>query len=322
MGNILRIALLLLLLINSPRLHEQMEEYSISVILTPGDSLREAGDLQAEIDAYKKSIAPGNIYPPGDFSPDRSVYFADSYNLVRALSRSGQQDSALKYLQKYMSESRDGVGEALTDPDLIHLREAAGWPKLEAVIAKNYCDSNKVKIKDLAYAKSLWYMNAVDQAYYSDIAIAEAKTGKFSPVVMALRDLKRILNAENQRTFETLVREKGWPRISAVGARAANAAFLVIQHADGDKRQKYLPVIRDLCVAGEARWQDYALMYDRIQTEQGKPQRYGSQVSYNPATKRYELFPLENPAKVDAWRKEAGLGPLSKYLENWKIAWP
>ncbi len=298
------------------------QEFSFEVVLTAGDSLRQAGDMHAAINAYKKSIAPGNIFPPGDFSPERSIYFADIYNLACALSRTGQQDSALKYLRRHELELHDGVGEALTDPDLIYIREAAGWPQLEDLIIRNYCDSNKVKIKDPAYAKALWHMHAVDQAYYKDLEIAEAKTGKSSSVVLALWDLKRKLNEENQRRLESMIREKGWPRISMVSERPATAAFLVIQHADLKLQQRYLPVIKGLCEIREARWQDYALMYDRVQTSLDKPQRYGSQVFYNQKTQRYELFPLENPAKVDEWRKTAGLQPLSQYLANWKITWP
>ena len=96
----------------------------------------------------------------------------------------------------------------------------------------------------------------------------------------------------------------------------------MIQHADLEKQQKYLPVIEALCKAGEAQWQDYALMYDRIQTSIGKSQRYGSQVRFDDQTQQYELFPLEDASKVDEWRKQAGLKPLSAYLKNWNISWP
>jgi hypothetical protein len=321
MTSVIRIALLVLL-ISPAALHAQTGEVSFEIILTPGDSLREKGDLYAAIDAYKKSVAPGNIFLPGDHSVERSIYFADTYNLACALSRVGQQDSALKYLELHEIASNDGSGEALSDPDLIHLRKAPGWPRLENLIIKNYCAKNNVSISDPGYAKALWTMGAADQAYYKDIEIAKAKTGASSSVVMALWDLKRSLNEENQRKLEAIIKEKGWPRISQVGKGPANAAFLVIQHADIEKQQKYLPVIKSLCAIGEAQWQAYALMYDRIQTGTGKPQRYGSQVSYNSKTSRYELLPLENAAKVDEWRTEAGLEPLSEYLSNWKISWP
>lgn len=305
-----------------PAATKAQEAMSFEVILTPGDSLREAGDMIGAIDAYKKSIAPGNKYTAPDQSVERSTYFADMYNLACAFSRTGQQDSALKYLERFTIESRDSVGEALSDPDFINIRDAAGWSKLEDQIIKCYCGKSKTTIKDIGYAKKLWQMGAIDQAYYEDIDIAERKTGKTSSVVMALWDLKRKQNEENQQQLESLIKEKGWPKISEVGPNLGTTAFLVIQHANLDKQQKYLPVIESFCKNGEARWQDYALMYDRIQVSIGKTQRYGSQVHYNNQTERYELLPLENPDKVDEWRKAIGLQPLSTYLANWSIVWP
>lgn len=60
-------------------------------------------------------------------------------------------------------------------------------------------------------------------------------------------------------------------------------------------------------------------MYDRIQTNENKPQKYGSQIKYNEATKSYELFPLLDETKVDEWRKEIGMRPLSEYVARWNI---
>lgn len=320
MRKLICIALYAVLLV--PAIAKAQDAMSFEPILTPGDSLREVGDIMGAIDAYKKSIAPGNTYAEHDYSIERSVYFADMYNLACAFSRIGQQDSALKYLERGMLESRDSVGEALSDPDFVNIRDASGWPELENRIIQWYCDKNKVQLKDIDYAKKLWHMRAIDQAYYEDIDIAERKTGKTSSVVMALWDLKRKQSEENQRQLEDLIKEKGWPKISEVGPSLGTTAFLVIQHANLDKQQKYLPVIESLCQKGEARWQDYALMYDRIQASTGKAQHYGSQVHYNNQSGQYELFPLENPEKVDEWRKAIGLEPLSTYVAKWGIVWP
>ena len=116
-----------------------------------------------------------------------------------------------------------------------------------------------------------------------------------------------------------LVEEKGWPKNTEVGGKAASAAFLIIQHSDAQKQKKYLPMIEQLCKEKEASWQSYALMYDRIQTSDNLPQKYGSQVKYNTTTKKYELLPLLDETKVDEWRKEIGMQPLATYLANWDI---
>ena len=298
------------------------QEGSFEMILTPGDSAKKAGNMVAAVDFYKASIYSGKGASAAKGTIDRVIYEADLYNLSTTLSRLGQQDSAVIYLTRFVVESKDSVGEALSDPEFYKIRSAAGWAKLENLILKSYIPKNKLVIKDLAYAKKLWELRAIDQAYYQDIALAERTTGKSSPVTLAIWELKKKLGEENLRTLEALIAKKGWPKISEVSNGPASTAFLVIQHATLEKQQQYLPVIKKLCVVREARWQDYALMYDRIQTDIDKPQRYGSQVRYNNETGQHELFPLENAAKVDEWRKEVGLNPLSEYLANWKIAWP
>jgi tetratricopeptide (TPR) repeat protein len=320
MNNLLLIVAALLLYAAAP-VYAQ-EGFSFTMLLSPGDSLRQEGDLSGAVAAYKKNIAAGNIYAPGDNSVARSMYFTDIYNLACAFSRMGQQDSAVKYLERFTLEYKDSVGEALADPDFIDIRKARGWPKLETILLRNYYAKSGEPVKDMDYARKLWHMRAIDQAYYKDITVAEQKTGKTSTVVMALWDFKRKLNEENQRALAKLIEEKGWPKKSVVGAGCANTAFLVVQHADLQLQQKYLPLIQRLCKAGEAGWQEYALMYDRVQVSSGKAQRYGSQVHYNPDTKKNELFDLEDPAKVDQWRKELGLQPLAAYLKHFQIAWP
>ena len=132
-------------------------------------------------------------------------------------------------------------------------------------------------------------------------------------------DLKNKINKQNQEELEKLIETKGWPKISEVGGAASTAAFLIIQHSDIEKQKKYLPVIKKLCEQKDAMWQDYALMYDRILVTEKKPQKYGSQINYNEQTKKYELFPLEDESKVDEWRKEVKLGPLSEYVSQWGI---
>lgn len=305
-----------------PGARAQNQVQSFSIILSTGDSLREEGNLIGAIEAFKKDIAAGDIYAADDHSPARSAYFANLYNLACAYSRTSQEDSSLKYLELYVQQNRDSSNMALTDPDFINLRSIARWEALENRIISNYCAKNKIRIRKPDYAKALWYMLATDQAYYQELKIAEQKTGRTSAVIFAIWDLKRKLNDDNQRQLEALINEKGWPKISEVGERAAGAAFLVIQHANLAKQEKYLPVLERMCQVKEARWADYALMYDRIQTSRDQPQRYGSQVRYNSKDQKYELFPLEDASKVDEWRREAGLQPLAEYVSRWNIVWP
>lgn len=272
---------------------------------SPADSLRDIGDLKGAIECYKEMFERGE------------ADFFDIYYYACALSVDSQLDSAFKYLEIAMEQ--DTFAHVFTDPDFLNLRDDKRWADFESKWIALIQKKSGNPIIDIEYAKQLWYMEATDQAYYDCIDLAERETGQDSPVVRALWKLKDLLNKKNQQDLEKLIESKGWPKISDVGESAADAAFLVIQHSDPDKRQKYLPVIENLCKENEASWQSYALMYDRIQTDSNKPQKYGTQVRFNEEKNAYELFPLLDENKVDQWREEMGLEPLADYLSYWGI---
>jgi hypothetical protein len=278
---------------------------TFTIVMSPADSLREAGDLKGAIEEFRK------IYI-SDPKSDNNIY-----NFACALAVTRQNDSCFKYL--YKAIELDTATNALTDPDFISVKDDKRWNEFEDKLISMLNIKFNYPYKNIDYAKKLWRMQAKDQAYYSEIDIAEKKTGMNSTVVRALWTLKHIYNEESQKQLEKLIEEKGWPKISDVGGRAAGAAFLIIQHSDNDKQKKYLPTIEKLCKEKEASWQSYALMYDRIQTSDNKPQKYGSQVTFNDKTNKYELFPLLDETKVDEWRKEIGMQPLAEYVSRWEI---
>jgi hypothetical protein len=274
--------------------------------LSGPDSLRQIGDIKGTVIAYKQMYQ------------SQGKDFKGFYNYACALAVDGQADSAFKYLDsEYVNYKVDPF--AFCDPDFLALRKDKRWDAFENRLIAEIQKKNNQPYKDVEYAKELWLMMAKDQAYYDCIQIAKEKTGMNSLVVQAIWELKERINDENQKELEKLIEDKGWPKKSQVGERATTGAFLIIQHSDADKQKKYLPTIEKLCKGNEARWGDYALMYDRIQISDKKPQKYGSQIQFNDQTQKYELFPLLDEEKVDQWRKEAGLGPLVEYLANWNI---
>ncbi|HYD05463.1 MAG TPA: DUF6624 domain-containing protein, partial [Reyranella sp.] len=60
----------------------------------------------------------------------------------------------------------------------------------------------------------------------------------------------------------------------------------------------------------------YAMLYDRIATTEGRPQRYGTQGT-DCADGRY-VTPrdVEDPENLDARRSAIGLQPMAQYLEQ------
>lgn len=268
-------------------------------IPTKGDELMEKEDYEGAIKAYRKDFKE---------QPERVAY-----NYSCALALTGQTDSAFKYLLYDLYRDSAFGYKCLTDPDLITLHRDARWAMVKDTAIALHKISSPGKIKNYTLAALLWDMSAWDQAYYRDLAVEEKKNGRDSRMSMALWELKERINRENVRTLDSIVLSSGWPKISEVGSMAANAAFLVVQHSNLALQEKYLPTIKALCGQQEASWQSYALMYDRVQMGNNRPQLYGSQAWLNPETQQMEMYPIEDEANVNQRRAAMGMGPIEQY---------
>lgn len=274
-----------------------------------GDSLYAEGRIPEAIAEYRLLIAadPGNAVI--------SYNLACAYSIDNSIIR--QFDSCFKYLN--LAVDLDTAINALMDPDFLPARDDPGWKVFENRLTKMINLKYKDPFNDIEYAKALWKLQAYDQAFFNEIGIAGNKLGMRSSVSSALWRAKLIMSRSSQQELDALLKEKGWPRVKDVGREAVIAAYLVVQHSDSKMQRKYLPDVRKSCEAGEISWERYAMMYDRMCVNENIPQHYGTHTRYDDKTGKAELYPLEDPLKVDQWRKETGLGPLSEYLREMNI---
>ena len=103
-----------------------------------------------------------------------------------------------------------------------------------------------------------------------------------------------------------------WPKRSEVGASAASAAWLLVQHADADPlfQLNVLHRMEPLVPAGEVLGSDYALLYDRVMLKLVGRQRYGTQFTCTAGRRAPQ--PLEDENAVARWRASAGLDTLAE----------
>jgi hypothetical protein len=88
-----------------------------------------------------------------------------------------------------------------------------------------------------------------------------------------------------------------------------------------ETQKKYLPMMKDAVIKGNANPVSLALLIDRIEIREGRKQIYGSQIGTNPDNKTQYVLPLIDPDHVDERRKEVGLGLMSDYVKNWNLIW-
>ncbi len=272
---------------------------------SPGERLRNEGDIPGAIAEYQK------VYAQKPDDPE------NVYNLACALSVGRRLDECFDFLAKAVALAPSMA--PLIEPDLVTARLDKRWAAFEDGLVTRLKAGSKFAVQDVEFAKALWNLRAWDQAFFLEVGIAGHKIGMKSSVVEALWAFKFMVQERGQAELAALVARKGWPRASVVGPEAAMGAYLVAMHSRDGAQKDYLADIKKACQAGELPWVRYANIYDRALFNENKPQRYGTHTRYNELTKREELYPLKDEARVDEWRKELGLEPLEAYLKQFNI---
>jgi len=125
----------------------------------------------------------------------------------------------------------------------------------------------------------------------------------------------RRIDTENTKRLGEIVERHGWPTSTLVGKDGANAAWLLVQHADlSPKFQRKCLDLMARVPREEISRQDLAYLTDRVLLAEGKKQVYGTQFTL--ANGKCKPRPLEDEANVDQRRKEVGLPPLAEYLKE------
>lgn len=125
----------------------------------------------------------------------------------------------------------------------------------------------------------------------------------------------------NLMRIEAIIDSVGWLGPDQVGTYAASTFFLVVQHADRwpTRQAALLPVLSEAVRGGRAAKQQLAMLTDRIAMNQGRPQRFGTQVRLDRPQPYF--WPIEDPGNVDVRRWEMGMGPLAEYAERMGVPW-
>ncbi len=140
----------------------------------------------------------------------------------------------------------------------------------------------------------------------------QARDGDWSPPMI---EKMLAVDAANLPEIRRIVADHGGlPRARQVGADGVAAAWLLVQHADGDAdfQRQVLDGIMPLVESGEVSAHDFVLLTDRVLVNAGKPQRYGSQLAA--VGGKWQPKPMEAPEQVDQRRAAVGQMPLADYL--------
>ncbi|MEN2490219.1 DUF6624 domain-containing protein [Flavobacterium sp. B11] len=245
--------------------------------------------------------------------------WSDLYNAGCSASMARQHKKAFKWLNLSIDNGYENMAHIKIDNDLKSLHSEKEWNKTIDKLQK------KLDIIGANYDKVLEKQLA--EIYTEDQEIR----GEFMNVYRAAKpDKKKIdsigkimqrKDSINLIKVTKILDEKGWLGKNVVGSQGNQTLFLVIQHADLEYQQKYLPMMREAVKNGNANPGNLAYLEDRVALREGKKQIYGSQSSMNKKTNKIRISPMIDPDNVDKRRAEVGLGTMAEYATKLNIDW-
>jgi len=291
---------LILLMVPSWLAAQYNREYA--QLTTKADSLFMAGDFEGANLAFGKALQLTEYVQP-----------VHLYNGACAAALVGDTETAFQRLFARLEKQQDWYTDNIqNDEDLISLHTDERWSALtdSMMVRKRRIEANfdkPLRRKLLMIEKTdqevrMVYLSAHNSIPHDSIAEAEA-----------LKEMQRV-DKINQEQICKILDSRGLVGKDKVG-NAVGAFWTIIQHSDLATQKKYLPLFQEGAQKGDITKEGVAMLEDRINMNEGKPQRYGSQLIENELGKLV-VYQLLDAEKVDDWRSEMGMEPLDVYLKR------
>ena len=116
------------------------------------------------------------------------------------------------------------------------------------------------------------------------------------------------IDHSNTQTMKQIIARYGWPGEKRVGQMGAEAAWLLVLHADHDRpfQKRCHHLLEEAVNRKDAQPKHFAYLTDRICLGDNIPQVYGTQWDY----------PIADQEHVDERRAAVGLSSLADYLNE------
>lgn len=289
-----------------------------------------SGSIVSQAQTYSEFIQKGDkLYDAEKYSESALEYdkafdikegsSGDYYDAACSWALSGDTINSIKYLGKAAERDWMNLKHIKKDKDLCRLHSVKKWKEVLKKVEANLNEYEKDFDKPLKQRLEKIYVQ--DQTLRQLYRDAENKFGRDSEEMNYFWKLVSAQDSLNEIEVMKIIDDHGWVAKSLVGGQANTTLWLVIQHAPIEVQEKYLPLLKESVIAGESRGSHLALLEDRIQMRNGKPQIYGSQIVSDPETSEQIVYEIWEPEYVNQRRKEVGLGPIEDYIKRWGIQW-
>lgn len=245
---------------------------------------------------------------------------SDRYNAACSWALAGNIEKAFLYLNKAVVVDKwSNLSHILSDSDLSSLHADKRWQSLIDTVRSNKERAEATLNKPLVALLDTVYNE--DQTDRRNVETVQKQFGWESKQMDSLWKKISYQDSVNLIRIKNIIETYGWLGPDEVGQQGATTIFLVIQHSDSLTQVTYVPKMREAVKKGKAQPESLALLEDRILTNQGKEQIYGSQVRRNEQTGKNEFFPIQDERNVNKRRASVGLQPLEDYAKFFDIVY-
>jgi hypothetical protein len=246
-------------------------------------------------------------------------FINDRYNAACSWALANFPDSAFFQLTRIATKANyTDYEQIISDPNFKSLYNDKRWISLLEIIQLNKykaeanLDSSRVLQLDSIYNDDQKYRLMLD----SIEKFGENRSEE-------INELWKVINKRDSLNLikvTYILDNYGWLGPDVVGVTGNETFFLVIQHSDIETQEKYKLLMENAVRNGKASASSFALLTDRIEMGNKRPQIYGSQVQGN-RSKGYKVYKIKDEINVNKRRAEVGLEPLEEYLKNWNIVY-
>lgn len=242
--------------------------------------------------------------------------YQSKYLTARCFALLGKTKKSHKYLTQAIRQDWEDV-ETWLERDAADFeklkKKKRCWKKIEKEIVAQQKGLN------MELRNELLAIEAEDQKYRSQMA-ALIKKGDpkivDSPAFKKLEVQQAAIDKKLLPQVENIIEKYGYPTQAMVGKQPRKTVFLVIQHADLEQQEKYLPLFQKAVKDGTLKFKTLALMIDRIEMAKGRPQIYGTQVKRNSETGEFYFYNILNERNLEKRRAAVGLPPIEDYAKR------
>ena len=234
------------------------------------------------------------------------------YNAACVASLAGHKDAAFWFLEERMKAEPEWYSLNIeTDKDLLPIHDDVRWN--EIMNAMHERQTRKEANYDIPLRNQLLEIAKDDQSIRQEWRMTSRQQPQDKAKIDSIFSVMATIDSVNQQKIFKILDSRGFVGKDKVGD-ACRAYWLVVQHSSVEMQRKYLPLFLKAAERGDIPRENVAMMEDRICLFEGRPQRYGTQLEEDKDGK-WHLYKLENPEKVDEYRKSVGMGTLSDYLK-------